>query len=114
MSVRERLLETPVEKVPPEVATAVNAFCVPIPEIQSAYVGLVEVTQDFDFPVEKLAVAFELTTPPTDPSHDPVVRRIALAFYEDLPASVSDGGCNFLGVDALAVWNEKSWQVFSR
>jgi hypothetical protein len=114
MSLRERLLETPVEKVPPEMAAAVKAFCEPISEIRAAYVGLVEVTRDFDFPQEKLAVAFELVTPPTDASHDPDVRRIALEFYEKLPVSISDGGCNFLGVEALAVWNEKTWQVFSR
>jgi hypothetical protein len=114
MSLRERLLETPVEKVPPEMAAAVKAFCEPIPEVRTAYVGLVEVTRDFDFPEEKLAVAFELVAPPTDASHDPAVRRIALRFYEEVPASISDGGCNFLGVDALPAWNEKAWQVFSR
>ncbi|HWB22105.1 MAG TPA: hypothetical protein VG652_04400 [Gaiellaceae bacterium] len=114
MSIRERLLETPVEKVPPEMAAAVKAFCEPIPEIRAAYIGLVEVTRDFDYPQEKLAVAFELVTPPTDVAEDPAVRRIALKFYDELPASISDGGCNFLGVEALPVWNEKTWQVFSR
>jgi hypothetical protein len=115
MSLRERLLDTPVEKVPPETAAAVKAFCEPIPEIRAAYVGLVEVTRDFDFPKEQLSVAFELTTLPTaDIPHDEVVRRVALKFYEDLPASITDGGCNFLGLDALPAWNEKAWQVFSR
>ena len=114
MSLRQRLLDTPVEKVPAELAAAVKAFCEPIPEIKAAYVGLVEVTRDFDYPHEQLAAAFELTTPPTGTSEHDELRDVALKFYEELPASVQEGGCNFLGPDALPVWNEKAWQVFSR
>ena len=114
MSLRQRLLDTPVEKVPPELAAAVKAFCEPIPEIQAAYIGLVEVTRDFDFPQVQLAAAFELTSPPTGTPDDRELRHVAFAFYDELPDSIQVGGCNFLGADALPVWNEKAWQVFSR
>ena len=114
MSVRKRLLDTPVDRVPVALAEAVKAFCEPVPEIRAAYIGLTEVTRDFEFPVEELAVAFELTTPPTGTSDDPDVQHIAVRFYDELPETMQEGGCNFLGPDALPVWHEKAWQVFSR
>jgi hypothetical protein len=115
MSLRQRLLDTPVEKVPPELAAAVKAFCEPIPEIQAAYIGLVEVTRDFDFPQEQLAAAFELAEPSVEtPEGDRELHLVADKFYDELPETIQAGGCNFLGADALPVWNEKAWQVFSR
>jgi hypothetical protein len=114
MSLRQRLLDTPVEKVPADLAAAVKAFCEPLTEIEAAYIGLTEITRDFDYPHEQLAVAFELTKPPTETSKDPDVRQVAIKFYDELPESLKAGGCNFLGPDALAVWHEKAWQVFSR
>lgn len=115
MSLRQRLLDTPVEKVPPELAAAVKAFCEPIPEIHAAYVGLTEVTHDFDYPHEQLAVAFELAEPSAGtPEGDRELHLVADRFYDELPESVQAGGCNFLEPGALSAWHEKAWQVFSR
>jgi len=115
MSLRQRLLDTPVEKVPPELAAAVKAFCEPLTEIRAAYIGLTEVTRDFDYPHEQLAVAFELAEPSAEtPEGDRELRHVADKFYDELPESIQEGGCNFLGTEALPVWHEKAWQVFSR
>jgi hypothetical protein len=115
MSLRVRLLDTPVEQVPPELAAAVTAFCEPIAEIHSAYIGLTEVTRDFDYPHEQLAVAFELAEPSAaTPEGDRELHLVAEKFYDTLPESVQAGGCNFLEPGALSAWHEKAWQVFSR
>src|SRR5439155_4270096 len=60
---RQRLLDTPPGRVPPELARTVQEFCEPVPEIRAAYVGLTELTRDFHDPEEQLAVAFELAAP---------------------------------------------------
>ena len=115
MSIRKRLLATPPERVPDELGAAVRAFCEPFPEIRAAYVGLTEVTRDFDFPVEELAVAIELVSPPTAAeAGDAVVREIALRFFAAVPETMREGGCSFLGEAALPVWHELALQVFAR
>ena len=112
---KQRLLDTPVERVPVELAERVRAFCEPLDVILASYVGLVELTADFDYPREQLAVAFELRAPSAHSSaDDPELRRVAELFYETMPADVVAGGCNFLGPGALEAWNEKAWQVFTR
>ena len=45
MAIRQRLLETPAERVSPELAKTVADFCEPIDVIASAYVGLIEITR---------------------------------------------------------------------
>ena len=112
---KQRLLDTPVERVPVELAEQVRAFCEPLDVILASYIGLVEITADFDYPREQLAVAFELRAASVrDSADDPEVQRVAERFYESMPADVVAGGCNFLGPGALAAWNEKAWQVFAR
>src|SRR5262249_3823543 len=112
---KQRLLDTPVERVPPELAEQVRAFCEPLDMIVASYVGLTEISKDFDYPREQLAVAFELRAPSVHSSvDDPEVQRVAQLFYDSMPADVVAGGCNFLGPGALAAWHEKAWQVFSR
>ena len=92
-----------------------KAFCEPISEIHAAYVGLTEITRDFDFPHEQLAVAFELAEPSAEtPEGDRELHLVADKFYDELPESIQAGGCNFLEPEALSVWHEKAWQVFSR
>ena len=54
MGVRQRLLETPDGRVTPELARTVSEFCAGLDVIRAAYVGVVEVTRDFDHPVEHL------------------------------------------------------------
>jgi hypothetical protein len=115
MATRIRLLETPAARVPDELAASVRAFCEPIGEIRTAYVGLTEVTEGFQHPREELAVAFELLDPsPETAEGDRELRDVADRFYAAMPESVQAGGCNFPGVEALPVWHEKARRVFSR
>ena len=115
MAVRQRLLDTPQERVPIELVEQVRAFCEPLDAISASYVGLTEITEDFKYPREQLAVAFELRAPSLhDSADDPEVRRVAECFYESMPEDVVAGGCNFLQPGALAAWREKAWQVFAR
>ena len=58
MGMRQKLLETPAASVSPELAKTVADFCEPIDVIRGAYVGLTEITRDFGFPEQHLAVAF--------------------------------------------------------
>ena len=112
---RQRLLDTPVERVPPELAAAVKGFCEPIDVIVAAYIGLTELTQDFHDPRELLSVAFELATPSAETEEgDRELRLVADRFYDTMPEDVQEGGCNFLEPGAIDVWREKAWQVFSR
>jgi hypothetical protein len=113
--VKQRLLDTPQERIPVELAVQVRDFCEPLDLITSSYIGLIEITEDFNYPREQLAVAFEIRAPTAhDRADDPELQRVAERFYESMPADVVAGGCNFLGPGALAVWREKAWQVFAR
>ncbi len=112
---RQRLLDTPTDRVPPELAAAVAAFCEPIEVINSAFVGLTELTQDFHKPREVLSVAFALAVPTAETEEgDRELRLVADSFYETMPESVQDGGCNFLEPGGIDAWSEKAQQVFSR
>jgi hypothetical protein len=112
---RQRLLDTPQDRIPVELAERVRAFCEPLDVISASYVGLVEITEDFAYPREQLAVAFELRAPVAHAgADDPQLLRVAESFYESMPEDVVAGGCNFLGPGALAAWREKAWQVFAR
>lgn len=115
MGVRQRLLETPTGRVSPELARTVSEFCDGIDVIHAAYVGIVEVTRDFDHPVEHLAVGFALAEPASQtPEGDRELRLVADRFFETMPADVQDGGCNFLEPGGAAAWQEKAQLVFSR
>ena len=112
---KQRLLDTPQERIPIELVEQVRAFCEPLDVISSSYIGLIEITEDFQYPREQLAVAFELRAPTAhNRTDDPELRHVAERFYESMPADVAAGGCNFLGPGALAAWHEKAWQVFAR
>jgi hypothetical protein len=112
---RQRLLDTPQERIPVELAEQVHAFCEPLDVIVASYVGLTEIEEDFKYPREQLAVAFELRAPSThNREDDPELQRVAERFYESMPADVVAGGCNFIGPGAIAAWREKAWQVFAR
>jgi len=113
--VRQRLLDTPADRVPPELAERVRSFCEPIDAIRSAYIGLTELTPDFHDPREQLAVAFELAEPVAEtPEGDRELRVVADRFYEEMPEDVQAGGCNFLEPGGIDAWHEKAQQVFSR
>jgi hypothetical protein len=115
MGFKQRLLETPPERVPAELTTTVTSFCEPIGVIRAAYVGLIEITEDFGYPREQLGVAFELTEPSAQTEEgDRELRIVADRFYESMPEDVQAGGCNFLEPGALGVWSEKAQRVFSR
>ena len=112
---RQRLLETPAQRVPPELAAAVSAFCAPLEVIRAAYVGLTELRQEFHDPREVLSVAFELVVPTAETEEgDRELRLVADRFYETMPEDVQEGGCNFLEPGGIDAWREKAQQVFSR
>ena len=112
---RQRLLDTPADRVTPELAKLVRAFCEPLDVINAAYVGLTELTKDFHDPEEQLAVAFELAAPVAETDEgDRELRIVADRFYETMPEDVQDGGCNFLEEGGVAAWRDKARLVFSR
>jgi hypothetical protein len=113
--VRRRLLDTPAERVPPELAAAVKSFCEPIPEVHAAYIGLTELTEDFHEPRELLSVAFELAAPSAETEEGGrEIQLVADRFYEAMPEEVQAGGCNFLEPGGIDAWHAKAQQVFSR
>ena len=112
---RQRLLETPADRIPPELAAAIKGFCEPIDVIHAAYIGLTELTQDFHEPREVLSVAFELAAPSAETEEgDRELRLVADRFYDTMPAGVQAGGCNFLEPGGIDAWREKAQQVFTR
>ena len=112
---RQRLLDTPADRVPAELAATVRAFCEPIDAINAAYVGLTELTVEFHDPREQLAVAFELAEPVAETAEgDRELRLVADRFYDSMPEDVVAGGCNFLEPGGIGAWREKAQQVFSR
>jgi hypothetical protein len=109
MGIRHRLIDTPPEKVPHEFAQEVIDFCKPIEAVTRAWVGLTEITKDFDKPYEQLAAAFHLAA--EDDAH---LQEFADRFYGSMPAEVQAGGCNVLDAGGVAVWSKQAQQVFSR
>ncbi|HEY4349390.1 MAG TPA: hypothetical protein VGM80_17575 [Gaiellaceae bacterium] len=115
MSIRARLLDTPADRVSPELARTVSEFCEPIDVVHAAFIGLTEVTEDFHHPKEHLSVAFELAEPLAGTEEgDRELRLVADRFYDTMPEEIIEGGCNFLEPGGIAVWREKAHQVFSR
>ncbi len=83
--------------------------------IASAYVGLIEVTEDFEPPEEHLGVGFELSEPAAETEEgDRELRLVADRFYDTMPEEIVEGGCNFLEPGGIAAWAEKAQKVFSR
>ena len=112
---RQRLLDTPADRVPPELAKLVHDFCEPLDVIHAAYIGLTELTPDFHEPREQLAVAFELAAPVAETEEgDRELRLVTDRFYETMPEEVQAGGCNFLEPGGIDAWREQAQQVFSR
>ncbi len=115
MAIRQRLLETPAERVSPQLAKTVSDFCEPIDVIASAYVGLIEITRGVERPAEHLGVAFELAEPLAEtPEGDRELRLVVDRFYASMPADVLEGGANFLEPGGVAAWDEQAQLVFSR
>jgi hypothetical protein len=109
MGVKHRLLDTPAEKVPHEFAQEVIDFCKPIEAVTAAYVGLTEITEDFQHPYERFAAAFELAD-----ESDAGLQSFADAFYATMPEDVQAGGCNVLDAGGAAVWQAQAQRVFTR
>jgi hypothetical protein len=109
MGVKHRLLDTPAEKVPHEFAQSVIDFAKNDDAITNAYVGLTEITEDFQHPREQLAAAFVLSSEDVD-----TVQQFAERFYASTPEEVQAGGCNVLDGPGIAVWAKQAQQVFSR
>jgi hypothetical protein len=108
-------MDTPANRVPPELAASVAAFCTPLDVIHAAYIGVTELTQDFHKPREVLSVAFELAVPTAETEEgDRELRLVAESFYDTMPAAVQEGGCNFLEPGGIDAWRDKAQQVFSR
>jgi hypothetical protein len=115
MGMRQKLLETPPESVTPELTKTVSDFCRPIDVINSAYVGLTEITRDFGYPEQQLAVAFELAAPSAETEEgDRELRLVTDRFYDTMPEEIQAGGCNFLEPGGISAWQEKAQRVFSR
>ena len=115
MAIRQRLLQTPEDRVTPELAKTVADFCAPIDVIASAWVGLIEVTRDFEPPEQHLGVAFELAEPVANtPEGDRELHLVADRFYETMPPEIQEGGCNFLEPGGIDAWSGKARLVFSR
>ena len=99
----------------PSSRQTVADFCEPIDVIRSAYVGLIEITRDFEQPAEHLGVAFELAEPAAESEEgDRELRLVADRFYETMPAEIQAGGCNFLEPGGIAAWAAQAQRVFSR
>jgi len=109
MGTRHRLIDTPPEKVPHEFAQEVIDFCKPVEVVTGAWVGLTEVTEDFQHPHEQLAAAFELSA-----EDDENLQAFADRFYASMPEDVQAGGCNVLDAGGVAVWNRQAQRVFAR
>ena len=115
MGMRQRLLETPAERVPPGLAETVAEFCRPLDVVRAGYVGLTELRDGDAEPEERLAVAFVLAE--TDASTEEGLRQVRLVtdrFYETMPDEIQAGGCGFLEAGGLAVWEERAQRVFAR
>ena len=109
MAFRDKLLDTPAEKVPHEFAQAVIDFVKPIEAVTTAYVGLTEITEDSGSPREQFAAAFVLA----DESENAIV-DFAARFYASTPADVQAGGCNVLDAGGAAAWEKQAQRVFTR
>jgi hypothetical protein len=115
MAIRQRLLDTPADRVSAELAKTVAGFCEPIDVIASAWVGLIEITRDFEPPEQHLGVAFELSEPVAETEEgDRELRLVADRFYDTMPPEIQEGGCNFLEPGGISAWQEKAQRVFSR
>ncbi|HUK43954.1 MAG TPA: hypothetical protein VLV28_01540 [Gaiellaceae bacterium] len=115
MAIRQRLLETPPERVPAELAKTVAAFCGPLDVIATAWVGVIEITRGVEQPEEHLGVAFELAEPVAETDEgDRELRLVADRFYETMPEEIQEGGCNFLEPGGITAWADKAQRVFSR
>ena len=109
MGTRHRLIDTPPERVPHELAQEVIDFCRPLDAVTTAWVGLTEITEDFQHPYEQLAAAFALSD--EDDEH---LQAFADRFYAAMPADVQAGGCNVLDAGGVAVWSRQAQKVFGR
>ena len=109
---RQRLLDTPPERVPDEIAATVRAFCERLDVIASGYVGLVEVTEDGRPPFERLSAGFEVREAATRRELERELRLVVESFYDSMPDEVAAGGCNLLDEGGLGVWRERALQVF--
>jgi hypothetical protein len=114
VELKQRLLETPADRVSPEIAKAVTGFCAPVGAIRSAYVGLLEITEGSDAPEQCLGVGFELTDAAATAAGDQELHLVATRFYDLMPEELQKGGCNFLESAGLAAWQQKAQRVFSR
>jgi hypothetical protein len=115
VAIRQRLLETPPERVPAGLAKTVAVFCEPLEMIASAWVGVIEITRGVEQPEEHLGVAFELAEPVAETDEgDRELRLVADRFYETMPGEIQEGGCNFLEPGGIAAWADKAQRVFSR
>jgi hypothetical protein len=115
VAIRQRLLETPPERVSAALRQTVADFCAPLEVVRSAYVGLIELTRGFDRPEEHLGVAFELADPSAASEEgDRELRLVADRFYATMPAEIQEGGCNFLERGGLEAWAERAVKVWSR
>ena len=115
MGMRQRLLETPAERVPPELAETVAEFCRPLDVVRAGLRRADRAERRRRRARGALAVAFELAE--TDASTEEGLRQVRLVtdrFYETMPEEIQAGGCNFLEAGGFAVWEERAQQVFAR
>jgi hypothetical protein len=114
VEVRQQLLDTPAERVSPELAQAVTTFCKPIRAIRAAYVGLIEISIDGGGPERHLGVGFALADLAETVAGDRELHVVAERFYDSMPEELQRGGCSFLEGTGLDAWQEKAQEVYSR
>jgi hypothetical protein len=113
--IRQTLLDTPADRVSPELAKTVGDFCGPLDVIKTAWVGLIEIARDFHAAEQHLGVAFELAEPVAETEEgDRELRVVADRFYDTMPEEILEGGCNFLEPGGIDAWAAKAQKVFSR
>ena len=116
MGVRQRLLDTPPEQRPAELAQAGAATSASrSTSITAAYVGLTEITRGLRATrASSWRSRSSCATPRRRRGGRPELQLVADRFYESMPADVQAGGCNFLEPGGVAAWREKAQQVFAR
>ena len=102
---RQTLLETPAGRVSPELAKTVADFCEPIDVIKTAYVGLIEITRDFQRPSSISASRSSCPSRSRRPRKATAsCALVADRFYDTMPEEILEGGCNFLEPGGIDAW----------
>jgi hypothetical protein len=110
---RERLLETPLERVPAGTADALAAFCADRPEVRRAFLCEVERTVEGEEPTRGLSFAVDLTWPVAEPEDSRGVSPLlASALVERDPELVREVGVAVLADRAVPAWQRLGQTIY--